>query len=138
MQLRKRESSQATIPTASMADIAFLLILFFMVSTMFSTDWGLKIVLPEKGETVKVKKGNIAHIKVNAKGEVTVDDEPIEIDQVKTRAEAMLAENDSLIFSLRTHPECRYETMIKVFDQLKLAKAERVSFAPSRLRAETR
>lgn len=132
MQLRKREETKATIPTASMADIAFLLILFFMVSTMFSTEMGLQIVLPKEGETVKVKKGNIAHIRVNAAGEVEIEDKPVEIDEVKERAEAMLAENDSLIFSLKTHPNCRYENMIRVFDQLKLARAERISFAPSK------
>jgi len=132
MQLRKREVSQANIPTASMADIAFLLILFFMVSTIFSSEMGLQIVLPEKGEIVKVRKGNITQIKVNANGEVTIEEQPVEIDQVKERAEAMLAVNDSLIFSLKTHPNCRYETMVKVLDQLKLAKAERVSLAPSR------
>ncbi len=118
-----------------MADIAFLLILFFMVSTMFSTEMGLQIVLPEAQAVVKVKRGNIAHIKVHPNGDVEIEDEPVELEDVKERVEAMLAENDSLIFSMRTHPECRYETMIKVFDQLKLAKAERISFAPSR-RAE--
>ncbi|MGB9590400.1 MAG: ExbD/TolR family protein, partial [Candidatus Hydrothermia bacterium] len=53
---RKRErEEEAEIPTASMADIAFLLIIFFMVTTVFAREKGLKLLLPERqAQTVKL------------------------------------------------------------------------------------
>jgi biopolymer transport protein ExbD len=129
MKLREKIRTEAEIPTASMADIAFLLIIFFMVTTIFSAEKGLQIVLPEKGGEVKVKKGNVATIKIDAEGLVTINDEPIEVHQMRATVQQMLSENDSLAFSLKTHPEAKYWNLIDVFDELKMGDAERVSFA---------
>lgn len=127
---RKRKRMKAEIPTASMADIAFLLIVFFMLTSVFATEKGLQIVLPEKGEVVKIKKGNIAQVYVNAKGQVKIEGEDVSLENIKNKVESMLAENDSLVFSLKADSRCKYETIIKVFDQLKLGTAERIAFAP--------
>ncbi len=129
MKLRERIRPEAEIPTASMADIAFLLIIFFMVTTIFSAEKGLQIVLPEKGSEVKVKKGNVAHIVIEADGEIYLNDELIELQVLRPTVEQMLIENDSLAFSMKTHPEAQYSRLIDIFDELKMANAERVSFA---------
>lgn len=130
MELRKKEQKQAEIPTASMADIAFLLIVFFLVSTIFSNEMGLQIILPERGEEVKVRKTNLARVYINEEGGVKIDGEPTEVDMIPEQAKKMLAENDSLIFSIKTHPGSKYDNMVQVFDKLKKGGAERISFAP--------
>jgi biopolymer transport protein ExbD len=121
-----------------MADIAFLLIVFFLVSTIFSNEMGLQILLPEKGEEVRVRKTNLARVYVNEFGEVKIDGDPIKHDNIPDRAKTMLAENDSLIFSIKTHPEARYEYMVTAFDKLKQGGAERISFAPKGLPKATK
>ncbi|MBA7598230.1 biopolymer transporter ExbD [candidate division WOR-3 bacterium] len=133
MELRKREHKQAEIPTSSMADIAFLLIVFFLVSTIFSSEMGLQIILPERGEEVKVRKSNLARVYVNEIGDVKIDGEPVKLDMIAIQAKAMLAENDSLIFSIKTNPQANYKYMVRVFDRLKQGGAERISFAPKTL-----
>lgn len=133
MELRKREQKQAEIPTSSMADIAFLLIVFFLVSTIFSTEMGLQIILPERGEEVKVRKSNLARVYVNEIGDVKIDGEPVKLDMIAIQSKTMLAGNDSLIFSIKTHPEANYKYMVRVFDRLKQGGAERISFAPKTL-----
>lgn len=133
MELRKRETTQVEIPTASMPDIAFLLIVFFLLSTIFSTEMGLQIILPEHGQEVKVKKSNIAHVYVNETGAVKIEGEPVEVNMIPEKTQGMLAENDSLIFSIKTHPEAKYEYMVTVFDKLKHGGADRISFAPKGL-----
>ena len=114
-----------------MADIAFLLIIFFMTPTIFATEAGLTMVLPEPGEEVKIKKENILTVLVNKDGIIKIGGEPVPLDDVQALIEQKLAENDSLVVSLKTARECRYGRMIQVFDKLKLAEAERISFAPA-------
>lgn len=128
--MRKKRLLKAEIPTASMADIAFLLIIFFMLTTVFAREKGLQIVLPEKGEEVKIKKENLMNILINKKGQVKIGEEEVALPEIKDKVKFLLAQNDSLVFSLIVDRECKYDKVIKVFDQLKLANAERIAFAP--------
>ncbi len=130
MKLGRRKRAEAEIPTASMADIAFLLIIFFMTATIFSREKGLKIVLPEKGEVVKVKSSNIMEVLVSPEGRVLIEDKEVSINEVREIVKDKLAENDSLVISLKVSREAPYQTMIDVFDELKLAKARKISLAP--------
>jgi biopolymer transport protein ExbD len=132
MRFRDKEESQATIPTASMADIAFLLIIFFMVTTIFATEKGLQIVLPEPVE-VKIKQENITKVYVDGQGIVRLDGEIVEdVTDLKDLVKTKLAENESLVVAMKTERECPYGRMIAVFDQLKMAEAKRISFVPSK------
>ncbi|RKX70407.1 biopolymer transporter ExbD [candidate division WOR-3 bacterium] len=133
MRLREKENRKPpSIPTASMGDVAFLIIIFFITSTVFSKDRGLKLILPEKSTVVaKIKKENILTIKINAIGEVMVDKEIFtDLKMIRSRVEDGLANNDSLVISIKTHPEARYERMIQVLDQVRLAGAKRISLVP--------
>ena len=114
-----------------MADIAFLLLIFFMVTTVFANEVGLQIMLPEKGEEVKVKSENIQRIYVEEKGELRINGEPVSQDQLVDEVKEILAKNKDAIFSIKTHPRAQYEYMVNALDKLRLANAERYSLAPS-------
>lgn len=130
MKLRQRPSTKISIPTASLGDIAFLIIIFFMTTSIFSREKGLKIVLPEKGQEVKIKSENILTIAVNPQGEVLIKDKIVSIPDVKAIVEQELAQNPDLVIALRVSRLAPYRTMINVFDELKLAKAEKISLIP--------
>ncbi len=131
MKLRERVTKAAEIPTASMADIAFLLIIFFMVTTVFANEIGLQIVLPEKGEEVKVKSENIQRVYVEAMGGIRLNGEPVDQDDFVNEVKVILSANKDAIFSIKTHPKSKYQYMINALDKLRLANAEAVSLAPS-------
>lgn len=130
MQLRERIQRKPNIPTASMGDIAFLIIIFFMTTSIFSREKGLKTVLPEKGQEVKIKSENILTIQVNPQGEVLIGDKILTIPEIRAKVSEELAKNKELVVALRIARKASYKTMIDVFDELKLAKAERISFMP--------
>ncbi|MEO0074829.1 MAG: biopolymer transporter ExbD [candidate division WOR-3 bacterium] len=130
MKFRERPSTKISIPTASLGDIAFLIIIFFMTTSIFSREKGLKIVLPEKGQEVKIKSENILTISVNPQGEVLIKDAIVSIPDVKGIVEQELAQNPDLVIALRVSRMAPYRTMINVFDELKLAKAEKISLIP--------
>ncbi len=132
--LRKRSGGSAPgIPTASTGDIAFLILIFFMSTSMFAKEKGLQIMLPEPGEQgTKIKPENILNVAVNPEGQVQVNiaNQPPEIVNIPELRDAIvkrLAANKDLAISFRVSRRAPYSVMVDVFDQLKLAKAERVS-----------
>jgi len=128
---KKRVSDE--IPTASTADIAFLLLIFFLVTTVFPKDKGLGVVLPEAGETVSVSQRNILHLIIMPNGIVEVKrGESTSIQQMRPDAvEALWRQevtgNPNLIAAVKTHPDAPHRFMIDVLDALQSAGAERIS-----------
>jgi len=129
MFLDKRKKVLAEIPTSSLADIAFLLLIFFLVTTTIDTDKGISLVLPDMGKATEINKKNIANLLINANGNVLLKEEPIAIKQIAERARQMLQENPRLIFSVKTDAATKYDVYIAVLDQLKRANATRISIA---------
>ena len=129
MLVEKRKTKPSEIPTSSLADIAFLLLIFFLVTTTIDVDKGIGLSLPAKGETKEVHKKNIANLLINAQGEVLLDDNPIEINLIKNVIKSKLAENPLLTISVKTDQDTDYWVYIKVLDQLKQANAHRISIA---------
>ena len=65
--IRNRRFKGGEIPTGSMADIAFLLLVFFLVTTTIDTDKGLGIVLPPAGDVeIEIQKKNILNCLINS------------------------------------------------------------------------
>tara|TARA_E500000075_G_scaffold69448_1_gene62510 strand:- start:508 stop:906 length:399 start_codon:yes stop_codon:yes gene_type:complete len=129
---RNRRFKAEGIPTSSMADIAFLLLVFFLVTTTIDTDKGLGIVLPPPGDMeIEIRKENILNCLINSQGKVLLDEEPISIDQIHRVVGQKLRANDKLIVSVKAHPKTTYNDYVKVIDQLKMADAKRISIANS-------
>lgn len=131
--LKKRKIAEASIPTSSMADIAFLLLLFFLVATVIDVDTGIGLTLPEyveNQETVEVPKDRMAAILVNENGDVLLDNKPIPIAQIKDVLKPRivskidLPSNKKLIVSVKTDRKTVYNKYIQTLDQIKQAYFE--------------
>ena len=128
MKFSRRSRVSEEIPNSSLSDIAFLLLIFFMVSTVFAIEEGLLLQLPsQEGIVKKIARKNIMRISVYADGNVTIDDEPVTVDVIKGRVEQAHIDNPKVIVVVETHPEAKYGAMIDVLDELKLAQATRIS-----------
>ena len=113
----KRRFKGGEIPTSSMADIAFLLLIFFLVTTTIDMDKGLGMVLPAEGEEIEISKKNILNCLINSSGNVLLGGEGIEVRNLSKTVRQKLAANEKLVIS--------------VIDQLKQANATRISIAES-------
>jgi len=127
----KRRFRGGEIPTSSMADIAFLLLIFFLVTTTIDIDKGLGLVLPAEGETIEIKKKNILNCLINSSGMVLLGGEPVNLKDVSRIVKEKLRENNKLIISVKTHEKTRYKDYVAIIDQLKIAEATRISIADS-------
>ena len=129
----KKQKVSEEIPTSSMADIAFLLLIFFLVTTTFPKDKGLAIVLPEQGEEAQVSQRNILHLIIQPTGIVDVrrgeaqQVQQMRAGQIEGLWRQSVTDNPNLIAAVKTHPDASYEFMVDVLDALHSANAERIS-----------
>lgn len=112
-----------------MADIAFLLLIFFLVTTTIDMDKGLTLVLPAPGEEKEIPKENISNLLINAAGNIMLDEEFIPLTQIARTVRIKILNNKNLIISVKTDRETDYQVFVSVLDQLKMANATRISIA---------
>jgi biopolymer transport protein ExbD len=131
--LNKKSKVSDEIPSSSMADIAFLLLIFFLVTTTFPKDQGLRVVLPEEAAEVEVSQRNVLHIEIRTDGTVGLrngDSESVReiaARQLEPIWRDEVSRNPNLIAAVKTHPDAAHRYMIAVLDALQLAGAERIS-----------
>ena len=85
------------INSSSTADIAFLLLIFFLITTSMDTDRGLARLLPpppeeqDKQNTDKIKERNILHVYLNKDDALMCGNDYISIDQLRKKAKEFIA-----------------------------------------------
>jgi biopolymer transport protein ExbD len=125
-----RKRPQPDIPTASQGDIAFLLIIFFMVGTTFRAAQGLKVVLPNAISTERIlKKRNVQSLWIDKTGRVSVNDNLVTIPAVTPVLGEKIVENPDLVVVLQADKEVPYGYVTDVLEALKAARALKVTFA---------
>jgi biopolymer transport protein ExbD len=137
--LKKRNSSrEIEIPTSSMADIAFLLLVFFLLVTTIDVDTGIYMELPppleEDQEPPEIPSRNLLNVLVNAQGDVLLDREFVQVRDIRPMVKRFVTNegrdpnlSDSpqdAIVSFKTERRAAYEMYIRVLDEIKMAYIE--------------
>jgi len=119
---------ESKVPTSSMADIAFLLLIFFMVTTIFKLEEGLPVTLPRAEAAVKVPRQQISHIWVQSANRMTIDDNLITMVDIVPIMQAKRGEDPALIVGLNIDRSVPWEIAGEVIEMLKEALALNTSF----------
>jgi len=134
MLIKSKNKVSAEIPNASMADIAFLLLVFFLTTTVFNEEKGLELLLPEsKAQEVQISQKNMLHIIVNPDGRITLkkgknpEEQPIPVEGLAERMRQEITLNPKIIAAVKTDPDATYDMMVQVLDELQKAEASRIS-----------
>lgn len=145
----RRKSSSPEVNAGSMADIAFLLLIFFLVTAVIQKDQGIYRKLPKECPpgvdcSSEIPDKNILKIAINAKNEIMVDDDVVTISEVKNLAKTFIdnngdgtcsycngsksktsSDNPTLaVISMQSHRNSNYNQFIKVQDELTKAYFE--------------
>lgn len=116
------------VPTASMADIAFLLIIFFMLTAVYSTTRGLEFQFPKDDPTqTNVQPEEAVHIKVQGANQFLVDKTPMSLEQMGGYIQSKMQQNPDKPVIIQTLPEVPYLAMVEVFDLLKQLEVKNIS-----------
>jgi biopolymer transport protein ExbD len=127
--IRKRAKVEPKFNNAPMSDINFLLLIFFLVTTMFAVEQGLPMALPgQQSKSVKLKRENVLTIQAFANGSIVIREQgPVALGDLQQIIENKLIANPKLVIVIETHPDAEYGIMVAILDELRLAKAERIS-----------
>jgi biopolymer transport protein ExbD len=127
---------QVEVNASSMADIAFLLLIFFLVTTTIATDQGLAMRLPPlmRDTPMELAKRNVLTILVNSQNELLVEGQPLPLAELRAKVKAFVANpahDKSLaespkqaVVSVKTDRGTSYPTYVAVLDQVKRAYHE--------------
>ena len=114
-----------------MADIAFLLLIFFLVTTTIATDTGLRVLLPPwvpDQESVDINTSNIFNVKINAENELLVEREPGQIGTLRQKVKDFILKQEKkglpAIISIQNDRGTNYEIYLMAYDQIKAAYNE--------------
>ncbi len=130
--LQRKSKASDQIPSSSLADIAFLLLIFFMVTTVFRQEAERQIEWPEAAATQQIdeKRDNILYVWIERNGDVWINDRQIQMVEVAPIVgPAWVASGQRLIISLRTDAQTPYRFVDQIQEQLKAAGAVYVVFA---------
>ena len=92
-------------------------------------DKGVGIILPAEGQEIEINKKNILNCLISASGAVLLGGEPVEMKNLSRKVQKEIELNNKLIISVKAHEKAEYDVYIEVLDQLKIAKATRISIA---------
>jgi biopolymer transport protein ExbD len=137
---RKSKASES-IPTSSLADIAFLLLIFFMVTTVFQSDKNRPIDWAEAAAAEKIdeKVKNILNIWVEGDGTIWINDQNLAMEEVSGLVGPLYAASDRhLVISIRADRDTPYQYIDSVQKELVAAGVVRVVFATELERQTTR
>jgi len=135
---RREDREEASIPTAGMADIAFLLLIFFLVTTTINVDTGIGMTLPPKLKPDQnpppVKERNLMNVLVNSQGNVLIEEEEATVAEIRDRVKKhvlnygsnpdLSASPDDAVISIKTDAQTPYSTYIEVLDEVWMAYRE--------------
>ena len=128
MKFERNIKGESSIPTASMGDIVFLLLIFFMVTTVFKTEDGLPINLPRAESGQELKRDLVANIYVDRRGRISINDIIVPVEAVGPLMRERYAKNPLTIVAFQTDTATKYKVMDEIMEELKKANAVRVSF----------
>lgn len=133
MHFKKSQRPGGSISTASLPDIIFMLLFFFMVTTVLKSSQGLPIVTPAAYQTKKIEsKRHLAYIWMDDKSNISIDDKLVPIAAMNTISNVMrqkLDNDNQLIVSMKVDKRTKMGLVTDVQEQLRDAYAIRVNYS---------
>ena len=130
MKFSRKTKLSTEIPTASMPDIIFMLLIFFMVTTVLREYSGLPVTLPKAKRIEKLKsKRHTSHIWVSKDGLISIDDRLFAVDDVAKIMYDKRSADPQVVVSLKADEEAKMELVSKIHEKLRDADALKLNYS---------
>ncbi len=130
MKLKKKSKMKIGIPTTAMPDIIFMLIFFFMVSSVLRDYEGLNVVLPKAKQIEKLaSKVHVTYLWVSKEGLISIDGKLLDVKSIRNVMYEKRTADPHLIVSIRSDQRVNMGLMNKIHKELRLADALKVNYS---------
>ena len=130
MKLERKNKNKSEISTSSLPDIIFMLLIFFMVTTVMREFEGLDVVLPRAKTIEKLEsKRHTSYIWSTKDGLVSVDDKLVNMDDLGEAMYLKITKDPKLTVSLKADENSIMETLTDIHTQLKKAQALKLNYS---------
>ena len=130
MKFKRKSNIESKISTSSMPDIIFMLLIFFMVTTVLREYSGLPISLPKAERIEKLEsKRHTAHIWVSKDGLISIEDKLFKSDAVRHVMYEKRASDPQLTVSLKADVAARMDVISSIHNELRKADALRLNYS---------
>jgi len=127
----REEGEDATIDMTPMLDIVFIMLIFFIVTTVFVKEAGIQVNKPGGTMAVMHKNANI-FVAITEDGDIWMDKRQISVDSVRANLERLMAEQPTDYVIIQADTKSKHGLVVEVMDQVKAAGIDRISVAVRR------
>lgn len=128
----RKTENKIEIPTSSMPDIIFMLLIFFMVTTVMKTHQGLQVKVPEakKAKKIETAKRNIVSLWINKGGEIVCNDFRVKhLPELKSFVQGLMYKNQKSKIVIKMDQDAKMGKLSDVQQELRKARALSVFYA---------
>ena len=128
MKFYESKKRKVTINITSLIDVLFLLLIFFMISSTFVEQPGMKLELPES-KTSSVERISELVLKINADGTFVLNDKPVQLDSLEIEFKKLLPFLEEKTLILKADKSIPHGIVVKTMDSAKLSGIEKLVIA---------
>ena len=133
MRLPEETDLPPSINIVPMIDVIFAILVFFMVSSLYLTrSEGLPVNLPQ-AKTAEVQKTQQITVSLDSNGQLTLDSEPAQLEQLKTRIEKLIDSESSIIVVVNADKDVAHGDVVEVIDQLRQIPQVQLAIAAEKI-----
>ncbi len=130
MKFEAKTKVSSDIPTASMPDIIFMLLIFFMVTTVLREYEGLNVFLPQARRIERLEtKRHVSYIFISKDGLISIDDKIIPLNNVKHVMYEKRVADPQLTVSLKSDQNALMGLLSSMHDELREADALKINYS---------
>ena len=134
MQFSRKTQISSEIPTASMPDIIFMLLVFFMVTTVLKEYSGLPVNLPKARRIEKLKsKRHTVQLWVSKEGLISIDDRLLSVDDISLVMYDKRVADPQIVVSLKGDEETEMGLISDIHDNLRKMEALKLNYSTKTL-----
>lgn len=130
IKIKRKSRDPEEIPLASTADIAFLLIIFFLAASAMLELKGVKLPLPKKdAPPMQIEKKNLFKVEIDKDQKFIYEKKMYSIREILDLMEEKSKENPELVFSIKVDPDCPSEVVHKLIYSMQKRQLYKFSLA---------
>lgn len=126
---RKKRNNVGISDSGALSDLAFLLIIFFIVIAVFNVNKGFMLGLPQKNSTKIINVNEILKVTLGEQNELTFEGEVVTALRLKELTAERLEVRPNMTFLLKIHPQANYQEVVNIVDLVRGLEVENFSFS---------